>query len=273
MTTPVGGDAGKDVDAKSPNTRFGLFNELSFGLLDYLAHKIKASELEFQEREGCGHNAIEAWSEKHYPFKLPEDMSSFYLEFDGIDLRWRVSIGDNGLVEIGATSLKRLDDIDGVPLDLEENDDDDFHGNQPVAAFCFEGNSALGRASRCVVSIDEDSSFGFLFSNNEPFVLRLLMSYLLRDLGTDDRSLVGLSSISREARQRQPARNPFFTGNLVPGSRLSLAFRRRHVHCVLPTPRCPSWPRWLAIRLYRHRPRSCRQTMDGSLLSRTPRRR
>lgn len=110
-------------------------NSVSFGLLNYLESRL-GEKVSGEVRRG---GVLTEWSSS-YP--LPEDMASFYKETDGVDVSWTH----------GAVRLRRLRDIEEVPLDDLPD---------AAAALCVEGSSLVGR-----VSCDEIVLFGFLFNSD-----------------------------------------------------------------------------------------------------------
>lgn len=68
----------------------------------------------------CGDGALThellLWDKRNVPFKLPRDMKSFYMVFNGLSLTWDVNTGSRS-VPVGEFQLNRLDGVQRCPMD------------------------------------------------------------------------------------------------------------------------------------------------------------
>lgn len=93
-----------------------LFNIHAFSCLTRLEMNEEFDSLDFNAGEAVKSHQFITWEKKNTPIKLPEDLKSFYLMFNGIKIIWKVLIGENP-IDIGSMTLNRLEDFKRIPVE------------------------------------------------------------------------------------------------------------------------------------------------------------
>ena len=84
-----------------------VFNKISLNLLTKLKGFKEISSIRFHSERGVLADDVLQWEKINDPYSLPNDLASFYLMFDGVEICWDVLLGEES-VTVGAIKLHGL---------------------------------------------------------------------------------------------------------------------------------------------------------------------
>jgi tubulin polyglutamylase complex subunit 2 len=92
-----------------------IFEQISDSVISFLQNHPGVTEVEFHDRHGVAEPQLQAWEEDNMPYKLPEDLRSFLLITDGLELDWKIKM--NQIVKpLGQMHFNSLKDITAFRL-------------------------------------------------------------------------------------------------------------------------------------------------------------
>lgn len=93
-----------------------IFDKIALSCISYLESFEECRGIDFQSADGASPHELSLWEKRNAPYKLPNDLKSFYSIFNGVYMGWNVMLGAH-LVTGGEIRTNQLSEIQRIPID------------------------------------------------------------------------------------------------------------------------------------------------------------
>ncbi len=94
-----------------------LFDSVCCSVMTQLESFDNVSAIDFSANDNAQQHEIATWEKKNLPYKIPSDLKSFLMLFNGVHVSWKVDLKGKQVV-IGELNVNRLDIIQRCTLEV-----------------------------------------------------------------------------------------------------------------------------------------------------------